>query len=178
MYLLCAILEECGHVVAQLRSPDYGVVAEHHSLVLEDGMVGNELHLCHQIASGLVSRSEASWPCRRILEHSPLVWYLVSLGISQRRAHSRVWNAAHQVCLGIILLSHLLSATLSDILNVDALVVACWEAIVYPQEGAYLLLMVRFLEHLYALSRNPHNLARSKVPDTSVAQIGEARCLA
>ena len=54
VHLLGPVLVEVADVVAQLGAADYGVVAEDGTVVVEDGAVGDELHLGHQIASDCV----------------------------------------------------------------------------------------------------------------------------
>ena len=56
MHLLGSILKERAHIVAQLRATDNRVVAEHHAASLQQSGIGYQLHLSHQVATGLITR--------------------------------------------------------------------------------------------------------------------------
>ena len=178
MHLLGSTFEERAHIVAQLSTPHDRVVAKHHPVVLHDGTVGYELHLGHKVASRLVARSETAGPCGSIFQYGTLVWNLMSLGISQCEAHSRVGNTAYEVGLGVVLLAKHLAASLPHVLSVDTLVVACGKSVIHPQERAYLRASRGALQLLYAISRQLHNLARLHVSHHLIVEVGKSRRLA
>ena len=177
MYLLGTVVEELLHVVAQLRATHDGVVAEHHTLVFQQGGVGDELHLRHKVATALVAGRKRAGPCGRVLQHGTLVGYSTALGIAQGHTHARVGNAAHQVGLDIVLLAHHLSVALAYHLRVDALVARCRESIVDPEERADLAALEGWLQHLDAACRQFHDLAGPQVAHGLEAQVGETRRL-
>ena len=82
MHLLSTIVEKGLYIILQLRAAHDRVVAEHHTLILQQGWVGNEFHLGHQRTTLLIARSERARPCRRILQHRSLIRHALTLGIA------------------------------------------------------------------------------------------------
>ena len=82
VYLLGSVLEEGAHVVAQLCAAYYGVVAEHYASSLEQRAVGDELHLCYEVAAALVAGCERAGPRGRVLQHGTLIGYALALGVA------------------------------------------------------------------------------------------------
>ena len=178
MNLLCTVVEEGAHIVAQLRTAYYRVVAEDYSLVLQYGRGGYELHLGHQIASCLRARSERARPCRGVFQHRTLVRDFVAFAVAQCHAHSRVWYAAYYVGLHVVLLAEALAVGLANKLGVDAFVVACRETVVHPEERTYLLALERLLQHLDAVGFQAYYLARPEVAHLCEVEVVEGRSLA
>ena len=62
VHFLGSEFKEPAHVVVQLGAAHDAVVAEEAALALECILVGDELHLCHQVACQLVAGHEAAGP--------------------------------------------------------------------------------------------------------------------
>lgn len=90
MDLFRATAEEGAHIVAQLGAAYYGVVTEHHSLAVEDGAVGDELHLGDEVAARLVAGGERAGPCGGVFQHRALVGDAAPLGVTKGVAHAGV----------------------------------------------------------------------------------------
>lgn len=178
VYLLGAGLEERAHVVAKLRAAHDGVVAEHHALVFQEGLVGDELHAGHEVAVRLVAGGEASRPRGRVFQHGAAIGNAVALGIAHGHAHARVGDAAHKVGLGAVFLSHHAAVALARLLHVDALVGAGGKAIVHPEKRAHLLSLRGSLQHFHAIGAQAHNFAGPHIAHGVVVEVGKARRLA
>ena len=132
MDLFRATAEEGAHIVAQLGAAYYGVVTEHHSLAVEDGAVGDELHLGDEVAARLVAGGERAGPCGGVFQHRALVGDAAPLGVTKGVAHAGVGDAAYTVGLRGVFLAHRLAAGLAHGLGVDAEVVARGEPVIDP----------------------------------------------
>ena len=127
-------VEECLDVVAELCAADDGVVAENDALVFKECGVGDELHTGHEVAAGLVAGGEAAGPCGGVFEHGATVGDTVTFGISEGAAYAGVGDTANAVGLGGVGLTHGTANGLAHFFDIDAVVGACGEAVVYPEE--------------------------------------------
>ena len=83
-----------------------------------------------------------------------------TLGVAHSHTDARVGNAAHHIGFYVVSLTHHTAVLLAHVLGVDALVAGGGEALVDPEERAYLAALERSLQHLDAVGRQAHNLAR------------------
>ena len=128
------LFEEHLHIVAQLGASHDTVVAEQHSLAFQHILVGDEFHLGHQRAHGLVGRCERTWPGGSILGDATLVRHLLAGSIPHRHTCARVGDTAAAVHLHSVGLSHVETILEAHFLHVSALVGRCRETIVHPEE--------------------------------------------
>ncbi len=132
VHLLGTALVEGAHVVAELCTAHYGIVAEYHPASVKDGAVGYQLHLCHQGTALLGAGGEAAWPGGGVFQHGAAIWDLASVGIAEGMADTGVRNAAHAVGLRGVLLPHTATRFLPHCFGVYAEVVAGRKAVVDP----------------------------------------------
>ena len=88
MHLFRTVLNKLLGVVAQLCATHDRVVTEHHALVFQQGCVGDKLHLCHQVATALVTRGKRAGPCGCVLQHGTLVGDARAFGIAQSHTNT------------------------------------------------------------------------------------------
>ena len=101
----------------------------------------------------------------------------MTLSIADGHSHTAVGDTAYAVGLGIVFGSHHLATLFADILGVDAQIVAGREAIVNPQEAAYLLALEGPLHHLDAIGTKADNLTGTQVAHHLIVEVGHAGCL-
>ena len=178
MRRLYAAIEKHFHVVAQLRAAHYGVVAKKHAVAAQDCFVGNELHLGHQVAHFLVAGSEAARPRGGVFRNGAHVRLVHAGRIAVTHAHARVGDTAHAVGVHCFGLAHLLTAGKAHLLNVYALVARSREAVIHPQERAYLHFVVGFAQLLHPVCMQAHYLAGTEVTVNLISEIGKRRSLA
>ena len=177
MNLLGSILEECPHVILQLRAAYDRVIAEHHALVLQDSRVRNQFHLGHQCTTLLITRCKRTGPCRGVFQDGTLIGHPLTVGITQGHTDTRVRHATDAVNLRCVLLTHHLTVTLANSLYVDTVIVRSGESVVHPQERTDLLTLQRLLQHLHLVGCQEDNLTRTQVLHAMEVQIRETRRL-
>ena len=153
---------------------DYGVVAEDGTVVVEDGAVGDELHLGHQIASFLTGRGEAAGPCRGVLDVAVAEGHALAVGVAYSHAGAGVRDGTYCIHLGIVFLGQFVSQSVAYLVHVDALVGGSGITVVNPQEGAYLHLLAGLHYLLEGVGCHPDGLTGTEDVLVLVAQVGEA----
>ncbi len=106
VHLFSSTVKQVLHVVAQLSSAHYRVVAEYDLLVLEQSLVGNQLHLGHKLTAFLGAGCKASGPCRGIFHDTALVGDSFALGIAQSHSNSRIGHRADEIDFSVIVTTH------------------------------------------------------------------------
>ena len=142
VYFLCAQFAERYSLVLQLVSAHNGVITEKHTLSVQDLLVGDELHLCHQAAQVWIGGHKTSGPCGSILAYGTLIGHFMPVGISYSHSDAAVWNSACTIHLCGILLAHQSATFVAHFFHVAVLVTAGGESVIDPQERAYLHLLV------------------------------------
>ena len=100
-----------------------------------------------------------------------MVGHTFAFGISQRHANAAVGDAAGAVHVAVVRASHLHAAVEAHFLHVDSFIARCGEAVVDPEERAYLHLLVGLAQLLHAVGCDAHNLARTDVAVDLVVEI-------
>lgn len=174
VHLFSAGLEEAGGVVAELGATYDGIVAEKHALVAEHGRVMDELHLSYELAKLLTRGGKGARPRRGILGDSAAIGNAMTFGIADSHTDTAVGNTAGAVDLRLIALTHGYAAGIAHQLGVAAFVVGSGEAVVHPEERAYLHLGAGLAELLHAISRDAYDLARTYEIRGLIAEILES----
>ena len=91
-----------------------------------------------------------------------------TLGVTHSHTDARVGNAANHIGFYIVTLTHHTAVLLTHVLGVDALVAGGRETVVDPEERAYLTALERSLQHLDAVGRQAHNLARPYIANSFI----------
>ena len=95
----------------------------------------------------------------------------MALGITYCHTDSAVRNTAGIVHLRLVFLAHYPARLIPHFLDIPALVETGREAVIYPEEGAYLHPPVRLAEYLVTVSLDSDDLARAYVMLDFVIQI-------
>jgi len=146
-------------LVAELGAADDAVVAEYHAFAFEHFAGGDEFHFGHKAAGSLVDGHEAAGPCGGVFQDAAFVGDAPSGGVAQSHADTRVGDAGDVVGFDIVDASHGLAKAVAYFLGVDVFVFHSGEAIVNPEEGAYLHFVVGLDELLDAVRGNHHGFA-------------------
>ena len=88
MHLLRSIIIKHSGVVAKLSAAHDRIVAEQDTVILKHRRIGDELHLCHQLAHILARGSEAAGPGRSVLRDSSLIRHLLAVCITERHSYT------------------------------------------------------------------------------------------
>ena len=177
VYFAHTVVEQYAHVVAQLRAAHDAVVAEEHALAAQQVAVGNELHLGHQRAHLLIGGGEAAGPGGRVFRYGALVGLAHTGCIAECHAYATVGDATDAVDFGVVLGCHHPAVVEAHFLDIAPFVGGGGEAVVDPQEGAYLFVVLRGAELFDTVGTQAHNLAWSQETVDFVVQIGEGCAL-
>ena len=173
VHLLRSIAIEGGDVIGQLRTADDGVVAEDDAAAVQQLLVRYQLHLGHQLTDLLRGRGEATRPCRRIFDQSPLVRDTATVGVTDGETDTRIRHSSHVVSVTLILLTHQATSRMAGEVDVLILIRAHRIAVVYPQERAYLHLLAGSAQLLVMVGEHLDNLPRTDIVARLIAQVME-----